>query len=297
MISEKTLFFVVNSRIGEKRITLLREAIALYLKDVHVEIHCTEYGGHGRELARNAVARGYQIVVAVGGDGTVNEVVQEVAGSNTIMAIVPTGSGNGLARHCSIPLSIPEAVKLLANGKMQSIDLGKANDIYFISNAGVGFDALVCHTIKETKSRGLPMYIRQVVRHYFTYKPASYSIEADGETIHQSAFFLNVANGKEFGYGFQIAPDATLQDGYLDMILVKSINWFNGFRFVYDGWRKKLKQNKNCLYIRAKKISIQSNSLRFFQTDGDAWTCEGNCQIEIYPASLLLWVPQHITSL
>lgn len=294
---KERIFFVVNTRIGDEKINLLNKSIQDYLGDFDCQIHCTEYGGHARELTREALNAGYKHIVATGGDGTVNEVIQELAGTNAILSIVPTGSGNGLARHCSIPLKIPQAVELIANGKSMEIDLGKANDMFFISNAGVGFDAVVCNTIKQTKSRGLKMYIRKVIQHYFSYNADTYTIKTDGKEFTQKAFFLNVANGKEFGYGFEIAPEATLQDGYLDMILVEKINFMNGFSFVIDGWRKRLVKNKNCIYIRAKKIEIKGNNLRYFQTDGDAHDCNGTCVIEVLPRTLNLMVPNHIVSL
>lgn len=237
------------------------------------------------------------MVVAVGGDGTVNEILQVLAIHKTGLAIIPTGSGNGLARHCAIPLQIDKAIQLINQGKFMHIDVGKANDVFFISNAGVGFDAIVCNAIKQATSRGLKMYIQMVIQHYFSYRPDTYLIEADGMKIEQKAFFLNVANGKEFGYGFEIAPEATLQDGYLDMVLVKRINLFTGFQFVMDGWRKNLGRNKNCICLKAKKIKIEGMHLHYFQTDGDANSAQGKCNIEIYENALKIWVPSHIKNL
>jgi len=291
------IFFIVNSRIGEQKMKALHDAVLHYFPDQTYEIHATEYGGHAKVLAQEAKKKGIEKVVAVGGDGTVNEVIQVMANSGCILGIVPTGSGNGLARHCSIPLSIHDAVGLVAEGKSMFIDLGKANDIFFISNAGVGFDATVCNTIKQTKSRGLKMYIKKVTQHFFTYKPVTYTINIDGQEMTRQAFFLNVANGKEFGYGFQIAPKATLQDGILDMILVEKITVWNSLSFVLDGWRRRLKHNKNCMYIRAKKIIISSKQMVCFQTDGDAHDCNGRCEIEVFPNALNLIVPHNIESL
>ena len=282
-------FFIVNARIGDKKIQALREAVHKYLPGEGA-LFLTEYGGHATVLAQQALQEKASYVIAVGGDGTVNEVVQVLAHSTISMGIVPTGSGNGLARHCLIPLHIAEAVALLKNAKLSTIDLGKANDKYFISNAGVGFDAQVCQTIKETKSRGLAMYIRKVIQHYFTYKKDTYTITTDSKSFQQEAFFLNVANGKEFGYGFEIAPVASLQDGMLDMILVKSIHFMNGFRFVWNGWRGKLMPSQNCLYLRTTRLEVEGANLRYFQTDGDAHDCQGRCVIEIHPKALNLLV-------
>lgn len=290
------LFIIVNARAGEEKIRTLRQTLASIRPIESYSIHLTEYGGHAGVLANEAVRQGAPVVVAMGGDGTVNEVIQALANAETALAIIPAGSGNGLARHCDIPLQADQAISLIDQAKTISIDLGKINDTFFISNAGVGFDATVCQAIRQTKSRGLKMYIRHVIRHFFSYQPHTYTIDADGNSFTEKAFFLNVANGREFGYGFQIAPGAALQDGLLDLILVRRINFLNGFRFVWDGWRKKLGQNKNCIYIRARKIRIQSNQMDCFQADGDAHDCNNSCTIDIHPSALRILVPKHITT-
>ena len=267
-----SVFFIVNSRIGSKHISALTRAILTHLSHVKHEIHTTEYGGHALHLAKRAIEEQSRLVVAVGGDGTVNEVLQAMACTTIPLAIVPTGSGNGLARHCGLPLQIEEAVKLILDSKIEEIDLGKCNETFFISNAGVGYDAWICHQIKESKSRGLSMYIREVVKHYFSYKSDTYYIKADGNEITQKAFFLNIANGTEFGYGFAIAPNASIQDGFLDLVLVKKINFFTGFKFVWDGWNKRLPYNSNCIFLKAKRIEIESKGgLKYYQADGDGY--------------------------
>ena len=290
-------FFIVNSRIGKEKIGQLEAAVKRYFNAEQTTVRYTEYGGHATVLAREALLIPDTLVIAVGGDGTVNEVVQVMAQSGRPMAIVPTGSGNGLARHCSIPIQISDAVKLAAEGRVAEIDLGKANEKYFISNAGVGFDAVVCNSIRETKSRGLKMYVLQVIRHYFTYERDEYIISTDDRTFTQKAFFLNVANGREFGYGFQISPAASLQDGLLDVVVTKSIHALNGLIFVIDGWRKRLHKNTNCIHFTARRIRIQGKHLHYFQTDGDAHSCEGICDISILPGALKLIVPISVTSL
>ena len=293
-----SIFFIVNSRIGNHSISALTRALITHLSDVKHEVHITEYGGHAMELAEQAIKCKSRLVVAVGGDGTVNEVLQAMANSTIPMAIVPTGSGNGLARHCGIPLNIEEAVKLILNSRVEEIDLGKCNDTFFISNAGVGYDAWVCHQIKETQSRGLSMYVREVMKNYFKYTSDTYHIKADDMELTEKAFFLNVANGTEFGYGFAIAPNASVQDGLLDLVLVKKINFFNGFRFVWDGWTKRLPSNQNCIFIKAKRIEIESaKGIKYYQADGDGYTSNGKCIIEICPKSLHLLVPVNAKNL
>jgi YegS/Rv2252/BmrU family lipid kinase len=293
----KKISFIINSRIGQKKIDAILSAINKYLPSNEVDIAYTQYGGHAIELAKKSIDNNCNILVAVGGDGTVNELLQVVMHSSCSLAVVPTGSGNGLARHCNIPLDIELAVKNIAEGKIEKIDIGKANDKYFISNAGVGFDAYVCNFIQQTKHRGLKMYARFVIQKYFSYKPETYTIETETETFIQKAFFLNIANGREFGYGFEIAPNASLQDGLLDMILVKKITPLNGFKFVWDGWNKKITSNKQVIHLKAKKIKITAPGIPYFQTDGDAHNCKNECTIEVITKALQIIVPLHVDNL
>lgn len=290
-------FFIVNSRIGKEKMNLLEKSIAQFLSHQKKEIHYTEYGGHATHLAQEAIKHSNSIVVAVGGDGTVNEIIQKLANTGTPLAIIPTGSGNGLARHCKIPMSIPEAMKLLSNGHFLPIDLGKINEIFFISNAGLGFDAIVCESIKRSKYRGFKMYLWYVIKHYFSYKKDEYTIEFDKQTQTSKAFFLNIANGKEFGYGFQIAPQASLQDGLFDVLIAHNMNLYNGAQFVVDGWRKRIHLNKNCTYFTTKNITISGSHLKYFQTDGDAYPCVGTCKISMQKNALQLLVPSTLLNL
>lgn len=288
----RSFFFIVNARIGLQRIQQIEALIQTYLPKESCTVKKTEYGGHATLLAQEAILNSNNIVVAVGGDGTVNEIVQVLATTTTPLAIIPCGSGNGLARHCGIPLNTEKAVALLGNARIVPIDLGRANSKYFISNAGVGFDALVCNAIQETKSRGLKMYIINVIKKYFSYKKDEYTLSSDEQTFQQKAFFLNIANGKEFGYGFQIAPLASMQDGLLDVVLVKNMNVAAGIRFVIDGWRQRLHVNTNCICFSVKKIKIEGKRLHYFQTDGDAHPCNGRCEIEVVKNGVQLLVPQ-----
>ncbi|HNB81084.1 MAG TPA: diacylglycerol kinase family lipid kinase [Chitinophagaceae bacterium] len=265
---------IVNSRMGAVRMRKIKDALALHFIDEAPEICYTRYGGHARVLAREAVQQQIPCIVAAGGDGTLNEVMQEMAYSSSVMGIIPTGSGNGLARHCGIPLDIQQAVALLKEGKAMTIDLGMANSVYFMSNAGIGFDAKVCYDIAESRYRGLKMYVIEVLRNYLRYKAEKYTLRVDGQVYEEKAFLINVANGREFGYGFEIAPEASMQDGQLDMIVLRNGSPGAALRFIRDAVRKKTHQNRDCLYLRARDIQIVSENIPCFQTDGDAHICD-----------------------
>lgn len=276
---------------GASRVQEIRDTCQNLMQKDTYEIHETQYAGHSVELAQQAIRAGYRILVAAGGDGTVNEVMQVLVHSSSSLAIIPGGSGNGLARHCGIPLDVKSAIELIVHGNTVQLDTGSVNGRYFISNAGVGFDAVVCHAIRQTKSRGLAMYIRMVIKHFFTYRPRQYQIKTESLQIESPAYFLNAANGKQFGYGFEIASGASLTDGLLDLVIVKKMSLMKGVSLVWHGWRKTLHRDANCVFIKAKHIEVSSQALKYFQTDGDAFPCEGQCIFEVHPLSLQLIVP------
>lgn len=284
--------FIINSRISQKKKSIFLHALATHFETDDYQLLYTAYAGHAIILAKEAITDKEKILVAVGGDGTVNEVLQVAAICRVKMAIIPCGSGNGLARHCNIPIDIQAAMDCLKNNHFISIDIAKVNEIYFASNVGLGFDAALCHHIKNTNRRGLWMYVRYVMALFFSYEKLQYEIEYDNNRLSTEAFMLNVANGKEFGYGFRIAPTASLTDGIMDIMIVKDMNLFYAIQFLWDAWNYKLHRNKNCIHLKAHTIHIFSDKLQQIQTDGDAHTTNNTCNIDILPMHLPLCVPQ-----
>jgi diacylglycerol kinase (ATP) len=289
--------FIVNSRIADSKKNELLTAIQHHFSEALVDIQYTKYGGHALQLANECVANNVTHLIAVGGDGTVNEVLQAIVHTNTILGIIPCGSGNGLARHCGIPLQITKAVAMLQQSVPKKVDVGKANTIYFISNAGVGFDATVCNAIQQSTSRGLKMYIYQTLRQLWKYAAANYQINCNNTTYTQKAFMITVANGKELGYGFQLAPSATMQDGYLDMVVLQPLSFFGSLDLLVDAWLKKWTSDKNKTHTRSKYIRIQSKQMLHFQTDGDAHPCQGECIFTMEENALHLLVPSTLNDM
>lgn len=287
------MVFIVNSRSKSEQQALFTRALLTHVADQTHEVHHTEYAGHAEVLAKQAVAKQASAIIAVGGDGTVNEVLQGIGLSGIPLGIIPMGSGNGLARHAGIPLHPMDAMAALVNSNIQAIDLGQVNEFYFISNCGVGYDAHVAQRIKNTRQRGLRMYVQETLKGFFTYKPITYTITLDNtKQITQEAFMLNVANGREFGYGFTIAPQAALQDGLLDVLLLKPFPWYSAASLVWDAWRGNWHRNKFCVHHRAKKIHIVHSSELPLQTDGDARTWNKEYTIFVHPGMLRLMVPR-----
>lgn len=184
----------------------------------------TEGPGHATELARAAAQAGCRVVVAVGGDGTVNEVGQGLLHQeNTAMGIVPRGSGNGLARHLKVPLNLGAAVRRLRRPTFRRMDVGRVNGRPFFCTSGLGFDARVSQMFAKAGSRGLSTYLRVTLREYRTFEPVPVVVETNGVILHTDCYVLAFANASQYGNNAYIAPRADLQDGLLDMCLMDAL--------------------------------------------------------------------------
>lgn len=187
------------------------------------EVHVTERGGHAYELAQSAIARGASLVVAWGGDGTMNEVGRAVAFSGATLGLIPAGSGNGLARELQVPMQPEQALAAVLCAPVRTIDVGEINGRFFFNAAGVGFDAHVSWLFNNRPSgrRGMLPYVTIAARELFTYHSPEYVVTADGETVRLHALLIAFANSRQYGNGAMIAPAARLDDGKLDLVIVQ----------------------------------------------------------------------------
>jgi diacylglycerol kinase (ATP) len=225
MDKKEKILFIINPISGGKN----KERFLALLDKIpdknrySIESILTEYPGHAAVLARDAVARRIPKVVAVGGDGTVNEVARELIGSNTALGIIPFGSGNGLARHLKISQNPSQALQQLNNATPLPIDVGFLNDQPFFCTAGIGFDAQVGKAFAKMKGRGVVRYIWAALREYFSYTSEEYEVEVNKRTWRYRALLLTVANTTQYGNNFHIAPQANIRDGLLDICVIKNI--------------------------------------------------------------------------
>jgi YegS/Rv2252/BmrU family lipid kinase len=197
-------------------------ASLLDARGVDAEVFVTERGGHAHELARGAVARGVATCIAWGGDGTINEVASALAFSPVMLGVIPSGSGNGLARELAIPLQPAAAFEVALNGRDQLIDAGEIEGRLFFNIAGLGFDARVAHEFAAQghMRRGLARYITIAMRELIRFVPESYTITANGTRLETRALFIAIANSRQYGNGATIAPGARIDDGELDVVVV-----------------------------------------------------------------------------
>ncbi|WP_291911711.1 diacylglycerol kinase family protein [Chitinophaga sp. CB10] len=274
----KKILFIINRKAGTDRQKRLDGAIARHFpaNAYNVEITHLAYLGHGKDLAEEAVKNGVHTVVAVGGDGSINEIAQGLVGSNTALAIIPLGSGNGLARALKIPLDVNKAMQLIVADQQQAMDVGYANEHLFLSNAGVGFDALVAEEFRHTTKRGLYGYAKLVIQRFNSYQPDAYTIHIDGNRLQEKAFLLTVANGNQFGYEFKLAPNASVFDGMLDLCIMPPVKFLDLIPVSLHSLRGNIDKTRYLKHYTGKTITIAGNSLQFLQVDGDAVPFTGN---------------------
>ncbi|PSK95113.1 diacylglycerol/lipid kinase family protein [Taibaiella chishuiensis] len=287
------ILFIINPKSGVDRVKALKDLIDKQLDKnlFDPEIAYTEYAKHGTELARNAVANGYKTIVAVGGDGSVNDVITGIQGTDATLCIIPKGSGNGLARTLGIPLDQSRAIALINTGKRIHIDLGKVNDRIFVSNVGVGFDTLVAKKFAKSERRGMAIYSWIVTKHLWTYKEWEWEIEVDGKVLQEKAFILTVANAQQFGYNFKIAPTADLQDGLFDVVIIKKFPKILGSYIALRAFNGSLLKSKYVKHLRGKRVTIRHPKLTILQTDGDVHACGNELKVEMMPAALRVMIP------
>lgn len=291
----RKILIIINRKAGTDREKRLGEAIRQHLPSMQFSVETTylQYLGHGTDLAREAVQRGVDTVVAVGGDGSINEIAQGLLGSSTALAIVPLGSGNGLARALKIPLDAGIALQIVAAGYKRPMDAGFANEHLFLSNAGVGFDALIADRFQHSKKRGLVNYARLVIGGFSSYKPSKYKINVDGAPREQKAFLMTVANGNQFGYEFKLAPKASLHDGLLDVCLVPPLRFWDLLPLSICSLRGNIDQSRYMEHFTGKEIEVSSDDLSCLQVDGDAVPLSKGKTVyfRIAPGALQIIVP------
>ncbi|MFZ5554114.1 MAG: diacylglycerol/lipid kinase family protein [Bacteroidota bacterium] len=220
MGNKKNITIIINpiSGIGrQKTIESLLPSALDHLK-FNYSIVYTQYAGHAHELARQAVEEKKDIVMIAGGDGSVNEAGSALVHSETALAILPAGSGNGLARHLKIPLQVKKAIALLNNHSTKKIDTGIVNEHRFMGVAGVGFDAHIAHVFDKDGKRGFRTYAKLVLREYRKYHPSTYELAINGREEKREALMITIANSSQFGNGAKMAPKAVIDDGIFTVV-------------------------------------------------------------------------------
>jgi YegS/Rv2252/BmrU family lipid kinase len=240
-------------------------------RGLHAEVFMTERPGHARELATAALGRGVTTVVAWGGDGTVNEVASALAFRDATLAIVPSGSGNGLARELLIPIDPDGAFEGAFSGREYRIDAGELDGHLFFNIAGIGLDARVAHRFAEDGlvRRGFLRYVEIAAQELFTYRPEPRTVVTDGVAIRVDALIIAIANARQYGNGALIAPDARLNDGRLDVVVVEGRSAIAALVHVPRLFTGQIAKVRGVTQLHAQEIEITSATPMVYHVDGE----------------------------
>ncbi len=258
MQTQKNIAFIINPISGIGKQAGIEQTItsSFDASRFAVRIFYTQAPKDGTRLALEAM-KTCDIIVAVGGDGSVNDIAKALIHTDKVLGIVPSGSGNGLARHLGLPLNMKDALQRLQNGIVQAIDTLTVNETPCISIAGMGFDAEVAEQFNKSKNRGLIRYSEIAIGKYLLYHPKKYKLNFNGQKLKLRALMINFANRNQFGYGFQIAPNAELSDGLMDVVVLKKPNLFwspiETVRFL----RNVIHRSNYCEIYKTSKIKIK----------------------------------------
>ena len=284
--------FILNPTAGPSHRHDLPALIARHFgaREPDYAIRWTERAGHAVALAREAAAEGFAVVVAVGGDGTVNEVGRGLLGTDAAMGIVPQGSGNGLARHLKVPLGLAAALRRLAAPAFSRMDVGVLNGHPFFCTAGLGFDAHVAQHFAQAGTRGLSTYLRVTLREYRRYRPVAVRADLDGQILATDCYVLAFANASQYGNNAYIAPRADLRDGLLDVCLIDALPVGRAIRVSLGMALGNLPQTRAAEYFRVPRGRVTAAAPLGFHVDGDYQGHATEFAVELRPLALAVAV-------
>ena len=269
---KKHITFILNPISGKVKKAGIPVLIDKYLDKNRFDytLRYTEYAGHAELIAREEREKGVDVVVAVGGDGTINEVGRALVHSSTAMGIIPCGSGNGLARHLMIPINIKKSILIINQCDIYDLDYGVINGHPFFCTCGMGFDAFISMKFAEGGKRGPVKYIEHVLKEGLRYKPEIYTIEDESGTVqYHKAYLVSCANASQYGNNAYIAPQASMRDGVMDVIIMEPFDFLDAPQVSFDMMNKTLHKSSKIKTFRSKKICVHRKKEGPVHYDGD----------------------------
>ena len=285
----KRILFIVNPISGHHR----KENFPAFVREIidksqfECEIVFTERCGHARELAQQGVSENFDVVAAVGGDGTINEIAQSLIGTSVAMALIPYGSGNGLARCLHLPLRPQNALRVLNNSRVITMDTASVNDVPFVSIAGIGLDAQTAFDFSNDPRRGFISYAKYALENYIHFEPQKYVMTFDDTmTVECSPLLISFANSNQFGYNAVIAPHADLCDGLLDACVLNRPPIGIAPLVASQMMLEKLSHSKYFTDFKAEKIMVKRTKDAVVNIDGEPMMFPKDLVIKVHPHSL-----------
>lgn len=282
--------FVVNARSGQKRRRDLHDVIRAACAWSH-EIVASERKEDLDAIVDRAEHDGVDVIFAVGGDGTVHETAKRLIGRRPALGVVPTGSGNGFARHIGLPMQPHASIVSCARQRIVTIDTARVNGVPFLNAMGIGFDATIADAFARAGTRGLRTYVRVGLREFRRYRAEEYEIAIDGETVTRTAAIVAVANATQYGNNARIAPNASLQDGLLDVVVISDVSLLRAAMLIPALFRGTLHRSPHVLTRRVRHVEIRRRAEGPAHLDGEPVMMECALTIDVVPASLRVLVP------
>lgn len=278
---------VINPISGGKNkkpvIDLIQQKLS---KDISYELIYWEKPEQKGDIIKRLQTENFDLAIAVGGDGTINQVASAVVNSNKKLGIIPMGSGNGLARHLNIPLKPIEAIEVINKGKHQQMDACAVNGTYFFCTSGVGFDAQIGQLFSETKARGFFTYVKLTLGELMKYQPQDYTIKINGEIINHKAFLITVANASQYGNNAYIAPQAKVEDGLLDVCVMKPFNLARAASMGVKMFNKTLNNSPGMEVYKASEVTIERANNGAIHFDGEPLLQGVSLSYKVHPGAL-----------
>ncbi len=284
--------FIVNPISGTQSKEYITKQIEQILNKNRFDkrIYLTEYAGHAAVIAKKCSEEKYDICVAVGGDGTVNEVARSLVHTETALGIIPCGSGNGLARHLCLPMDVKKSIEIIDKAKIESFDYGIVNDLPFFCTCGMGFDAFISLKFAEAGKRGPITYVENVLKEGLKYKPETYIVEDETGKHHYKAFLIACANAAQYGNNAYIAPGASMKDGMMDVIIMEPFDMLDAPKIAMDLFAKTLSSNSRIKTFQASHIHIQRSAPGAIHYDGDPIMTDSDIDVEMQPLGIKIVV-------
>ncbi len=292
----KKVLAIINPVSGTRSKLSIANTLSEVINDTDYQLFVTytKYAGHGYELAREAVEQNYHIVIAVGGDGTVNEIARALVHSQTALAIIPKGSGNGLARSLGVSMNIKKACELLKIGEIITIDTCQANELPFFCTCGMGFDADVSKAFIDSPLRGFITYSKIALEKYIKYEPETYSVTMEGlpEVKDTKAFVVVAANASQYGNNAYIAPKANMTDGLLDIVIIEPFKSITLPHISLQLFTQKLQDNSSYTTYQTTSATFRREKDGVMHLDGESVTMPREVKISLKAQSLKVLVPK-----
>ena len=284
------VLFLINERSGRKRKFDVREVIKRVASPTHDIVSC----GAKEELPAivdRAESEGFDVLYAVGGDGTVHETAKHLIGRQPALGIVPMGSGNGFARHIGLPIDVAKSIVACSGGRIVTIDTAEVNGMPFLGVMGIGFDAVIADRFASSEVRGMKTYVQEGALAFSRFRAEEYVITCERKTIRQRAFVVAVANSGQYGNNARIAPLASLQDGLLDVVIVDHSRLLRALLLLPLLFQGTIHRSPSVTTIQTPEVTIKRPTAGPAHLDGEPYTLGEELRIRVVPRSLRILVP------